>query len=136
MREWREAGLYESQQPEVKAFLAFFEQHPELCWDEMIAAFREKHYRAFAQVVPPLLDIDDKLLRLALIGRADLQRRQELALVKTFIQQADPVNDERELLMIARMKHKGVAQELGKRGDLTPRVRRYVVAQPTPKMQA
>ena len=85
----------------------------------------------FHDLVPPLLATDDKQLRFLLFKKLDVKKRKELNFLKGFVKEANAVKNERELLVIAKIEHKGLANELGKREDLTGKVRR--VLQPPSK---
>lgn len=130
-QKWREAGLYDSRKAKVRAFLKHVDDHPDKCWDEWVQEFRDHYYDLFKDLIPPLLYTDDKLLRLTLIRKADLRKRRELNLLKKFVREADPVKDEPELSVIAKLSHKGLTAELAKRTDLTSKVRRAIQPQPT-----
>ena len=123
-RIWTKKGLYASRNDKVRDFLKYFDDNPELCWDELIKVFREQYYDLFPQLIPPLADTEDKLLRITLIRKADLKKRQELNLVKKSIKKAKPEADEPELLNIAKLGHKGLTTELRKLRNLTPELRR------------
>jgi hypothetical protein len=123
---WRKAGLYQSHAPSMRSFLAFIDSEPTPDWEQGLQEFREKHYRLFDQVVPPLLQSDDKLVRVAVVRHADLSKRRELNLLKRFAQNADPIHDEPELLAIVSLGHESLAREIRARGDLTPNLRQAV----------
>jgi hypothetical protein len=123
---WRKAGLYQSQAASMRNFLAFVDSEPTPDWEQGLQEFREKHYGLFARVVPPLLQSDDKLVRIAVVRHADLSKRRELNLLKRFAQNADPIHDEPELLAIVALGHESLAREIRARGDLTPDLRQAV----------
>lgn len=123
---WRKAGLYQSKATKIKNFLAFIESQPPPDWEHGLQEFREKHYDVFDQVVPPLLESEDKLLRVVLIRHADLSKRRELNSLKRLAQTADPIRDEPELLALVSLGHKGLDREIRERGDLTPNLRQAV----------
>ena len=123
---WRKAGLYESKTRAVRDFLDFVGSAPPPEWEQGLQEFRKKHYDVFEQVVPPLLQSDDKLLRIMLIRHADLSKRRELNLLKRFAQAADPIEDEPELLAMASLGHKSLDRTIRERGDLTPNLRQAV----------
>ena len=123
---WRKAGLYELKAPTMRNFLDFIESDPTPDWEHGLQEFREKHYALFDQVVPPLLQSEDKLLRIALIRHADLSKRRELNLLKRFAQTADPIHDQPELLAMVSRRHKSLDREIRERADLTPDLRQAV----------
>jgi hypothetical protein len=121
---WRKEGLYESQSPTIRSFIAFIDQESD--FERGLQDFRDKHYGLFDQVVPPLLQSEDKLLRLTLIRHADVSKRRELNLLKRLAQTADPIRDEPELLAILALGHKSLEREIRERADLTAHLRRSV----------
>ena len=120
---WRKAGLYQSRSPTMQSFLAF---DSESDWERGLQEFRDKHYGLFDQIVPPLLQSEDKLLRLLLIRHADVSKRRELNLLKRLAQTADPIRDEPELLAILALGHKSLDREIRDRADLTANLRQAV----------
>jgi hypothetical protein len=123
---WRKAGLYESKSRAIRNFLDFIGSEPAPNWEHGLGEFREKHYDVFDQVVPPLLQSEDKLLRLAVIRHADPSKRRELNLLKRFAQSADPIRDEAELLALLSLGHESLEREIRERADLTPNLRQAV----------
>lgn len=123
---WAEAGLYASKKRKVQAFLAYIEEHPEHSCEQYIATFREQFADLTGEIVPPLLQSDDKLLRLLLIRNADLSRPREVKLLKELAQTADPLADEPELLALARLGHRGVSEVLAQREGLGGEVRQLL----------
>ena len=121
---WRKAGA-------LSVAVADDEQLPGLHrlgsdWERGLQEFREKHYGLFDQIVPPLLQSEDKLLRLLLIRHADVSKRRELNLLKRLAQTADPIRDEPELLAILALGHKSLDREIRDRADLTANLRQAV----------
>lgn len=123
---WRKEGLYQSQSPAMRSFLDFVDSAPAPDWQRGLQEFRDKHYGLFDQVVPPLLQSEDKLLRLLLIRHADVSKRRELNLLKRLAQTADPIRDEPELLAILSLGHKSLDREIRERADLTANLRQAV----------
>lgn len=121
---WRKEGLYESPSPTMRSFLASVDS--ESNWERGLQEFREKHYGLFDQIVPPLLQSEDKLLRLMVIRHADVSKRRELNLLKRLAQTADPIRDEPELLAILSLGHKSLDREIRERADLTANLRQAV----------
>ena len=76
--------------------------------------------------MPPLLQSEDKLLRLTLIRHADVSKRRELNLLKRLAQAADSIRDEPELRAILALGHKNLEREIRERADLTADLRRAV----------
>jgi hypothetical protein len=121
---WRKEGLYQSPSPTMSSFLAYIDSESD--WARGLQEFRDKHYGLFDQIVPPLLQSEDKLLRLLLIRHADVSKRRELNLLKRLAQAADPIRDEPELLAILALGHKSLDREIRDRADLTANLRQAV----------
>jgi len=117
---WAAEGVLDRKDPRVEEFLAYINTHPAECWDEYVALFRKDYYDLFDKLVPPLLKSRDKVLRSALIARADPSKPKELDALKQLIRVADPVSDEPELLAIARRGGKKLVTEMKRRKKLTP----------------
>ncbi len=130
-QKWREAGLYTSRKAKIRAFLKYFDQNPTECWDTYIQALRDNYYAVFNDLILPLLDTDDKLLRLTIIRKADLRRRKELNLLRKLARECDPVPDKLELLAIAKLEHKGLSAELRKRQKLPSEVCKVLEQRPS-----
>jgi hypothetical protein len=126
---WEKAGAVRN--PKVREFLKFMEKETEDCWENCIREFRQKYYDLFDLLVPPLLNSDDKLLRLNLIRRADLTRPQEVKLLSRLAQKAAPQEDELELRELAGLRNPELRRILVRRKDLTYEVRQ--VLQPSPR---
>ncbi len=122
-RKWREAGLYKSKKSSVQSFLKYIEDNPLDCWDESIKVFRKRFYDAFDDLVPPLLDTDDKLMRLIVIRRLNAKNRKELDLLKKLAKDLDAHEHELELKAVALVRNKSVLSVLKSRQDLSMEVR-------------
>jgi hypothetical protein len=127
---WRKAGLYESKTRAVRDFLDFVGSEPSSGWERGIEEFRKAHYDMFDQIVPPLLQSDDKLLRIMLIRHADPSKRRELNLLLRLAQSLDSIRDEPELLAMVALGHKTLDRAIRERGDLTPHLRQALGPQP------
>ena len=87
---WREVGLFKSNAAKIQAFIKFIETQSSQDWDRGVQEFRNNHYDVFNDVIPPLMESDDKLLRLLVIHHADPKKRKELNLLKDFARQRQP----------------------------------------------
>ena len=123
---WRRAGLHQSKAPTIRSFLDFIASEPTPDSERGLREFREKHYDGFDRIVLPLLQSEDKLVRITLIRHADLSRRRELNLLKRFVETADPIHDEPELLAVLSLRHKSLDRAIRQRADLTPNLRQAV----------
>ena len=125
-RKWREAGLYRSKKSSVRSFLKYIEDNPLDCWDEAIKVFRKRFYDAFDDLVPPLLDTDDKLMRLIVIRRLNVNKRKELDVLKRLAKELDAQDDVLELKAVALVRNKSVLSVLKSRKDLSMEVRHII----------
>lgn len=123
---WRRAGLHESGNGKIKAFLDYVNSQPTLVWADAMAALRNEQANVFREFTEPLLYSHDKLLRLAVIRNTDPTKRRELNLLKAFVEQATPHADEPELLAIVELGHKGLTASLRQRNDLTTQLRNRI----------
>lgn len=117
-QKWNAAGLYTREDAHLQAFLKHVDDTPSECWREYVALFRRKYYDLFDQIVPPLVNTDDKLLRVTLIRWSDLNQRKERAALRDLIRCADPVHDRPELNAILTFNSTLLRKEFVKRPEL------------------
>jgi hypothetical protein len=129
-RTWQERGLYASRNAQLRAFLALLDEHPDWTFEDVLSEIRANHAELYTLLVSPLLDTSDKLLRVVLIRNADVGSRRELGLLKAFMQSADPMEDEPELLALASLGHTGLTDELRKRAPLSSALSAIPSSQP------
>lgn len=127
---WADEGLYVSKKARLQAFLKYIDDNSLECWDECVKEFRDNYYDLFDELIPPLMKTRDKLLHLILIRNMDLSKPKEVKLLKGFIKQAEPIEDEPELLAIAKLRHEGLTAQLYKQKKVTDDLRRML--QPPP----
>jgi len=134
---WADVGLYRRKDARLQSFLKHVDDTPFECWEEYAALFRRDYYDLFDQVVPPLMATDDKLLRTMLLRYVDPAKPKELAMVREFVANADPVADRPELDVLIARKDKTVMKDLSARPGLIPAVRvvrpRVATNMPAPK---
>lgn len=94
---WRAAGLYESRDAKLQEFLHRLDAAPFECWPEFVDEVRRNYPEYKRQVVEPIVNSGDKILRLSLIRNADFTKRDEAAIAARFVARADPVKDQAEL---------------------------------------
>ena len=135
-RTWEERGLYASRRARLRTFLTDQEEHPERPLEDILTDIRTSHNDLFGLLVPPLLETDDKLLRITIIRNADLNSPKELRLLKEFVRRADPMQDEPELLAIAALGHAGLTNQLRKGGPLPLEVHQAISTEPLPARRA
>lgn len=117
---WSDARLYSQADPHLSEFLAYFEANPGDCWEAAVAVFREKYYRLYDQIVPPLVNSTDKALRIQIIRHTDPSRPKEMRTLKEIVRSADPVADRPELNAILAMKRPALHKEIAGRPELAP----------------
>ena len=105
---WLDAGLYRSTDPKLAAFLKHVEEAVTDCWLELIREVREHYPECKEQIVTPIWDTGDKLLRLHVIRAADPESEEDVAIFQRLVQRPNRRgNDwEQQALM-------GVAQRRG-----------------------
>ncbi|HET7461557.1 MAG TPA: hypothetical protein VFJ82_09910 [Longimicrobium sp.] len=89
---WRalaEAGVLDSPDPKVQAWLKMVRERSDLCWGDMVEEFRTKYYDVYEKVVPALEKSDDAFIRNMLIKHADPDRPKERQLLKTLATTTD-----------------------------------------------
>src|SRR2546425_1832447 len=102
-RAWTEAGLYRSNDPKLLEFLSKLDTSPLDCWSDLVAEGRLRFPEYKERLVEPLWASGDRLLRLNLLRWAEPDRPDELQVLQRWMDAADPVHDERELLAMARL---------------------------------
>ncbi len=111
-RAWTDAGLYRSDDPKLLEFLSKLDTSPVDCWSDLVAEGRLRLPEYKAQLVEPLWASGDKLLRLNLLRWAEPDRPDELQVLQRWMEAADPVRDERELLGMARLDSAPLLEQL------------------------
>jgi hypothetical protein len=126
---WADAGLYSLKDPHLQAFLKHIDDNPQQCWDDYVDLFRREYYDLYNQLIPPLFNAGDKLLRVKLIHRADFKRRKEIEAVRAFIRDADPIAHRPELNAILSHGGRAVKNDFLARAEL----RHLVAPEPAPE---
>lgn len=129
---WREAGLYNSGDAQVQAFLKYFDRETDDCWDKVVTRFRREFDDLFDDIVPPLLESSVKTIRVTLIRRVDLRRKKEVHAIRDLIKFLDPHRDAPEILAIAKRKSRALQEELERRKDIVAMLRRQTDYAPNP----
>lgn len=117
---WSDAGLYADPDPQLREFLDYFDTHPTDCWEMAAAVFRDKYYKLYDRVVPPLANSSDTMLRLQFIRHADPARPRELKTLKDIAARADPALHRPELNALLALNHRRIKSEIARRKDLAP----------------
>src|SRR6202043_1118154 len=64
---WLEAGLYDSKDPQLQSFLQYFERTIHSCWPDLWPMIRASYAEYKEQLLAPLWDTGEKMLRLNVI---------------------------------------------------------------------
>lgn len=89
---WERRSKNHAPTPSFKRAQEFFEMminNPDICWDELVAEFRNNYYDAFDEIVPVLFDTGDPLIIYNCIRFANLENPKEEKAAKRFVQDSD-----------------------------------------------
>lgn len=103
----KEAGVLDSDDEKIKAFIVDLRERRGDSWRTVFSDFREKFYECFDDVVPAISEIDDPLIRLALIHFLDASQPKERKLLEKFAAEIVP---EQEPIAIKHLARKNVPQ--------------------------
>ena len=117
-QQWANSGIYRIHNARLQEFLKYFDDTPLECWNEYVPLFRKKYYEFFDQLVVPLFQSRDKLMRTVLIRQANVRRPRELAFLEEFVQRADPLEDQPELKAVLALKSKYLTNKMQARPEL------------------
>ena len=106
---WADAGLYRTDDAKLRQFLQHFDDARMECWPELVAACRAHYPEYKAVLAKPLWDTGDKLLRLNLIRAADTTHKDEVSLVKGFVDASHALDDQPELQAVVHLGHARLA---------------------------
>lgn len=115
MQQLADAGVLRAKHARLQSFLKHVEEHPLDCLDEYIAVFREQYYDLFDLLVPHLAKVDDPMLRVALVRRADVTKAGEIAWLNRLVDVCDPVENRMTLAEIDRLGHSGLKKRVAER---------------------
>ncbi|MCZ6673540.1 MAG: hypothetical protein O7C75_11460 [Verrucomicrobia bacterium] len=121
----KKAGVLDSDDSRIKEFVQFFHENPEKCWEEIVPQFRKKFYDCFDAVVPPLLEVDDTLIRTLFINYADLKKPKERALLGKIAEQIDPSQDPVSIKRLAKLNSTAINKVLSRR-SLPDELQKYL----------
>jgi len=100
---WLDANLYYSNDPKLAAFLKHVEESAIDCWPELIREVREHYPECKEQIVTPIWDTGDKLLRLHVIRAADPESEEDVAIFQRLVQRPNTRGDDWELQALMRV---------------------------------
>ncbi|HET7187587.1 MAG TPA: hypothetical protein VFI52_05505 [Gemmatimonadaceae bacterium] len=123
-RAWEKAGLYKSKNAKLRAFLAHFDATPAACWPDVANEVRTKYPELKAQLITPLWNSGDRLLRINLLRGADPSQPDELALLQKLAAGLRPERDPVELRVASYIESPEVLSRLTKVPGLSPEMTR------------
>ena len=121
---WERRSKHRVPTPQFQRAQEFFEMmkdNPNICWDELVAEFRNNYYDAFDEIVPVLLDTDDPLIVYNCVRFADLDNPKEAMAAKKLVQNTDV--DKHEVSMVRLAEIPTMRSALSKRSELPESVR-------------
>lgn len=124
-KEFKRAGILDSTDAKLQAFLQYMKGCRQGCWEQIIPEFKEKYYDCFDTIVPVLAGMNDPLIQLILARHADAAKPKEKALLVKLAKEVDVEKNPVLLKRIAGLKIGGVDSELKKR-TLPENLRKYV----------
>jgi hypothetical protein len=123
---WESAGLYSRRDAKLQQFLKHVDESPTACWPELIDLCRTRYPEYLEQLVTPIWNTGDRLLRLNLIRAIDLERQDEQALFTKLVRQSDLQHDEPELRAIIQVANRPVLDRMMRRRSLPQELKTLV----------
>lgn len=120
---WTAAGLYKSKDAKLRDFLKHVETEEQDCWSKLAKRLRANAPEIFGQIVAPLWDSGDKLLRVNIVRHLDPSRKDEHDLLTKLSRRLDPRSDAPELAAIAQSGITAAIEHLVKRNDVPEPIR-------------
>lgn len=109
---WSETGLYVSDDPKLSAFLQHFEKAMFGCWPDLVPEVREHYSEYKEQLLIPIWDTGDKLLRLNVIRALAPDRDDEVQIFQRIARRPNRRGRDWELQALMRVaKRRGFAVE-------------------------
>jgi hypothetical protein len=107
---WTDADLYSNTQ--LQPFLAQFEAGAIGCWSELSQEVRDRYADYKEQMLTPIWDVGNKILRLNLIRALNPEREDEVAIFQHLIQRPDQHGDPWELEALLRVaRRRGILRD-------------------------
>jgi hypothetical protein len=120
---WTAAGLYKSKDAKLRDFLKHVETEEHDCWSKLAKRLRANSPELLEQIVAPLWDSGDKLLRVNIVRHCDPSRKDEHDLLDKLSRRLDPRIDAPELTAIARSSTTRAIEHLAARKDVAEPIR-------------
>ncbi len=102
-RAWVEAGLYDSNDPKLQGFLQHFERTLHACWPDLWPLVRESYSEYKEQLLTPIWDTGQKMLRLGVILALASDRSDELEIFRRLAQRPNMSGNPWELEALMRV---------------------------------
>jgi len=109
------AGVLESKDQKVQAFVSFLKNTPASCWIEVIPEFRKHHEACFDAIVPILAEMDDPLIQSVLVKHADMTQPRERAVIRKMADTVDPDRHPALIKQMSRLNDTSVTRRLQQR---------------------
>src|SRR5437588_13075947 len=111
-RAWLEAGLYGSNDPKLQSFLQHFERTLHACWPDLWPLVRESYAEYKEQLLTPIWDTGEKMLRLGVILALAPDHSDEVQLFQRLAQRRDVGDKPWELDALMRVaRRRGLSTE-------------------------
>lgn len=109
---WSETGLYVSDDPQLVGFLQHFEKATLGCWPDLVPEVREHYSEYKEQLLIPIWDTGDKLLRLNVIRALSPDRSDELEIFRRIARRPNTRGRDWELQALMRVaRRRGILRE-------------------------
>ncbi len=109
---WLEAGLYDSKDPKLQSFLQYFERTIHACWPDLWPMIRESYSEHKEQLLTPIWDTGEKMLRLNVIRALAPDRSDEVGIFRRIAQRPNVRGNPWELEALMRVaRRRGLSAE-------------------------
>lgn len=123
---WRQAGLFETRESDLRAFLDYFEKEVGGCWPDLAEEVRATCPRHKQTLAIPLWQTGDPLIRMNLLNTANLSLRDERRLVERLVGRIDFRISGTELIEAIRLDDPAILDLISRHHDLSPILRDVV----------
>jgi hypothetical protein len=100
---WLEAGLYDSNDPKLQSFLQHFERTIHGCWPDLWPLVRESYAEYKQQLLTPIWDTGEKMLRLGVILALAPDHSDEVQIFQRIAQRPDTRGKDWEMRALMRV---------------------------------
>ena len=105
-------GIIDSDNPRVQEFVTFLRENPDLCWKDLVPAFRKDFYDCFDAITPVLTKIKDPMVQASIVTLADPKKPKERKLLEEMAKEVDPEQDQVTAKLLALTKNQKVKNTL------------------------